>query len=551
MFNFCSFLMRIASLSTRTRILGAFSLLLLVIGIISSVAIWRIHTGDEIARELVDDKLAKQLLTSDLLGVTQLNGLRIMSIARSDSLELADLYKDELARGEKKAADIDGRLSALPMSAHEKVLVQAAFQRKASVAAAAAEVVRVKDQGRTQEVEALVGSTLEPSFKLYTDSLQALLNFESSHARELAARSARASQTSHGLLALLGVAALIAGIGLAWQLTRDIVRPLNEAVTLAEQVATGNLLAAIRHQRGDEIGRLFDALNKMTASMSATVAQVQSGAVAIDLASAEIAAGNLDLSRRTELQAGSLEETAASMEELTATVKQNSANAHQASQLAQSASEVALAGGQAVAQMALKMETIQSSAKKIVDITGVIDGIAFQTNILALNAAVEAARAGESGRGFAVVASEVRALAQRSAAAAKDIKKLIGESAEQIESGAGLATVAGATMNDIVAGVQQLRLILASINAASAEQADGIERVGRAITEMDEVTRQNAALVEQAAGATESMRDQAGSLSGLVGMFKVNAGAVVTKKLPGQAKCGPPVALLPVEALAP
>ena len=541
--------MRIATLSTRTRILGAFSVLLFVIGVISSVGIWRIHTGDAIARELVDDKLAKQLLSSDLLGVSQLNGLRTMSIARSDSLELADLYKDELARGEKKAMDIAHRLSALPMSAAEKGLVEAASRHKLGVAAATADVIRAKDQGRTQEVDALVGGQLEPAFKRYTDSLQALLAHESRHARELAARSAAASRTSHALLVLLAAAALVAGLGLAWQLTRGIVGPLNEAVALAEQVAGGNLLAAIGHRRGDEIGRLFDALNTMTGSMSATVAQVQGGALAIDRASAEIAAGNLDLSQRTERQAASLEETAVSMEELTATVRQNSASAHQASALAQSASEVALAGGRAVAQMASKMETIHSSAKKIVDITGVIDGIAFQTNILALNAAVEAARAGESGRGFAVVASEVRALAQRSAAAARDIKKLIGESAGQIASGAELATVAGTTMNDIVGGVQQLSAILEAINAASAEQAEGIEQVGRAIATMDTVTRENAALVDQAAAAAESMRDQAGKLSGLVATFRVDADPAVLRRSPDQAKSGKARGLLPVEAI--
>jgi methyl-accepting chemotaxis protein len=517
--------MRLATLSTRTKILGAFGILLLVSGVISSVAIWRIHTGDAIARDLVEDKFAKQLLTSDLLGVVQLNGLRVMSIARSDSLELADLYKDQLARGERKAADLDRVLSALPMSANEKALRQSALARKASVDAATVEVIRAKDQGRTQEVDELVANKFEPLFKRYTASMQALLDYEATQARELAARSASASLTSRGLLALLGLAALAAGGGLAWQLTRDIVHPLQQAVALAEQVATGDLRATIRHNRGDEIGRLFDALNRMTASMSSTVAQVLDGARAIDRASAEIAAGNLDLSQRTERQAGSLEETAASMEVLTATVKQNSANAQQANQLAQSASEVAVSGGQAVAQMAAKMEAIQASAKKIVDITGVIDGIAFQTNILALNAAVEAARAGEAGRGFAVVAAEVRALAQRSARAAKDIKKLIGESADQIESGTGSAAVAGATMNDIVAGVQQLRALLGAINAASAEQAAGIEQVGQAITDMDAVTRQNAALVEQAAAAAESMRDQAGNLSALVGTFTVDAGA--------------------------
>ena len=528
--------MRLATLSTRTKILGAFSLLLLVIGIISGVAVWRIHTGDRIARDLVDDKLAKQLLTSELLGITQLNGLCVMSVARSDSLELADLYQEQLARGEKKAADLARALAALPMSAGEQALLKAAAAGKAGVDAAAAEVMRAKDQGRTQEVEELVTRKLEPLFKRHTDSLQALLDDESRHARALAAQSSSASATSRALLAMLGAAALVAGAGLAWQLTRDIVRPLRQAVALAEQVAGGDLRAAILHQRGDEIGRLFDALNSMTASMSATVAQVMGGALAIDRASAEIAAGNLDLSQRTERQAGTLEETAASMKELTATVRQNSAHVHEADRLARSASGIALAGGQAVAHMTGKMQAIEASAARIVDITGVIDGLAFQTNILALNAAVEAARAGEAGRGFAVVATEVRALAQRSTAAARDIKKLIADSNEQIASGTGLAGIAGATMTDIVAGVQELSVVLAAINAASAEQAQGIEQVGHAITELDGVTRQNAALVEQAAAAAKSMREQAGSLSALVGTFTLNTDAPDSAPAPVRAR---------------
>ena len=517
--------MRLATLSTLTKILGAFSMLLLVIGIIAGVAIWRIHASDGITRDLVEDKLAKQLLASDLLGATQLNGLRMMSIARSDSLELADLYQEQLTRGEKKAADIARALAALPMSAQEQALLKSASEAKAGAAAVAAEVMRAKDQGRTQEVEALLSSKLEPLVKRHTDSLQALLDDESQRARALVAQSSSASATSRALLAMLGVAALAAGAVLAWQLTRDIVHPLRQAVALAEQVATGDLRAAIRHRRGDEIGRLFDALNAMTASMAATLDKVMSGALAIDRASAEIAAGNLDLSQRTERQAGTLEDTAASMDELTVAVRRNSANAADANRLARSASDVALAGGQAVAQMTSKMETIEASAARIADITGVIDSLAFQTNILALNAAVEAARAGEAGRGFAVVATEVRALAQRSTTAAGDIKKLIADSNEQIASGTALAGVAGATMTDIVGGVQELSAILAAIDAASAEQAQGIEQVGRAITEMDGATRQNAALVEQAAAAAESMREQAGSLSALVRTFKVKAEA--------------------------
>ncbi len=513
--------MRLATLSTRFKILGAFSMLLLVIGVISGVALWRIHTSDAIARDLVEDKLAKQLLTSELLGATQLNALRVMSIARSDSLELADLYKQQLVQGEQKAAALARALGALPLSAAEQALLQTARQGKAGADAATAELLLVKDQGRTQEVEQLLASKLEPLLKRHADSLQALLDHAARQARALAAHSADESGTSRALLTLLGAAALAGGALLAWRLTRDIVRPLLQAVALAEQVAGGDLRAAIQHRRGDEIGRLFDALNTMTSSMSATVAQVMGGALAIDRASNEIAAGNLDLSRRTEVQAGRLEQTAASMEELTATVRQNSAHAVGANRLARSASEVALAGGQAVAQMAHNMDAIQASAARIADITGIIDGLAFQTNILALNAAVEAARAGEAGRGFAVVATEVRALAQRSTAAARDIKHLIAASNAQITAGGALAGVAGATMTDIVTGVQELSGLLAAIDAAGAEQAHGIEQVGHAIMEMDDVTRQNAALVEQAAAAAESMRNQAGNLAALVRTFKV------------------------------
>jgi methyl-accepting chemotaxis protein len=516
--------MRLAQLQTGTKILASFAILLVVIALLSGVAIWRMATADAITADLVNDKLAKQQLTSDLLGLAQLNGLRVMSIARSDSLELADLYQDQLVRGQKKSDELGARIAALPMSSSEQALIQAQLSRKAELATIEAAVFRAKQLGRIQEVDALLAGRLEPAFKRYTDALGAQLDYQTRQAQELGARSARSSRLSRGLLALLGAAALIGGCALAWRLTRGIVVPLQQAVALAEQVATGDLRAAIEHDRGDEIGRLFDALNRMTASISATLGRVLDGAYAVDGASAGIAAGNADLSRRTERQAGVLEQTAASMEELTATVSQNSASAFEANELAQAASAVAQAGGEAVAQMVTKMEAIRLSANKIGDITGVIDGIAFQTNILALNAAVEAARAGEQGRGFAVVAGEVRSLAQRSAAAAKDIKKLSGDSANEINAGTGLANAAGGRMQEIVAGVQGVTTILMAINAASAEQADGIAQVGRAVTDMESVTRQNAALVEQAAAAADAMRDQARHLTELVSSFKVKTG---------------------------
>ncbi len=275
----------------------------------------------------------------------------------------------------------------------------------------------------------------------------------------------------------------------------------------------------------DEAGQLMAALKEMHDSLVAIVAQVRSGTNTIALASAEISAGNADLSARTEQQASALEETASSMEQLMATVQQNAEHARQADKMARSASEVAVKGGAVVAQVVHTMGAINTSAKRIVDIIGVIDGIAFQTNILALNAAVEAARAGEQGRGFAVVAGEVRSLAHRSAAAAKEIKTLIEDSVQQVGAGSVLVDQAGATMQDIVASVQRMTDIMDDITAASDEQTSGIVQINQAVAQMDSVTQQNAALVEEAAAAAEALQEQAASLAGVVDVFKLDGAA--------------------------
>ena len=322
-----------------------------------------------------------------------------------------------------------------------------------------------------------------------------------------------------------GLLTIALAAALAWILSRSIVLPLEYAVRIARTVAAGDLTSRIEAGSHDETGQMLQALGDMNRSLVDIVGEVRRGTDTIATAATEIAHGNQDLSSRTEQQASSLEETASSMEQLTSTVKQNAASARQANQLAASASDVAVKGGAVVAQVVQTMNSISDSSKLIVDIIGVIDGIAFQTNILALNAAVEAARAGEQGRGFAVVATEVRNLAQRSAAAAKEIKALIGSSVEKVGAGSKLVEQAGGTMTEIVDSVRRVTDIMQEIASASEEQIAGIEQINEAISQMDNVTQQNAALVEQAAAAAEALQEQALNQARVVGVFKLDARA--------------------------
>ncbi|MDQ1829441.1 methyl-accepting chemotaxis protein [Massilia scottii] len=358
-----------------------------------------------------------------------------------------------------------------------------------------------------------------------TQKIDAIVTYIGTESRALTVAMAKAQAAGERLatielLVIVLVTVVVGAVIMVW-LVRSITGPLKEAVNIARTVASGDLSTSIVARGNDEIGMLLKSLKDMHDSLAEIVGKVRAGTDAITSASSEIADGNQDLSARTEEQASSLEETASAMEELTSTVKQNGENASQASKLASDASVVAVRGGDAVAQVIHTMGSINESSKKIVDIIGVIDGIAFQTNILALNAAVEAARAGEQGRGFAVVASEVRNLAQRSAAAAKEIKTLIGDSVDKVETGSKLVGQAGSTMEEVVASVQRVTAIIGEIAVASGEQNVGIDQINDAIGQMDAVTQQNAALVEQAAAAAESMKQQAASLAEAVSIFKI------------------------------
>ena len=368
----------------------------------------------------------------------------------------------------------------------------------------------------------IIITKIDPLSQQLLVEINKLVDIQLAAAKQVQETSLVADRALTLVLLACGFVGLVLGAACAWLTTRSIIAPLKGAVLVAKTVASGELTSRVVVSGRDEISELLASLKDMNDSLAKTVGEVRRGTESIGLASQEIAAGNHDLSSRTETQATSLEETAAAMEELTSTVKQNADSARLANQLVESASVVAAQGGQIVTRVVSTMGSIKTSSSKIVDIIGVIDGIAFQTNILALNAAVEAARAGEQGRGFAVVAAEVRSLAQRSASAAKEIKTLIGDSVEKVDTGSRLVDEAGRTMEAIVTSVKRVADIMGEITVASQEQSVGIEEVNRAISQMDEMTQQNAALVEEAAAAAFSMREQAQLLQRSVSAFKLD-----------------------------
>jgi len=494
---------------------------------ISVIGIGNLGKLNNNTKDLAADKVPKVILAYETIG-----GVNDIARAMRNAMLSKDpaVIKAEIERVDKRKVENAARLDKLgaliaddddPQS-HAKLQAVLDAREKYMVVQAAF-VGMSGDIGKHDEAVTYLLSTVRKEQNAYLNALTELVKYQNAAIEDASVVAEQSYSSSRNTMILLTL--LAAGLA-AWVLlwiTRSITRPLNRAVGMAQAVAGGDLTMCIECDSTDETGQLLRALIDMNDSLARTVGQVRSGTDTIATASNQIASGNLDLSSRTEQQASSLEETASSMEELTSTVTQNAENARQATKLVVSASEYATKGGKVVGQVVTTMGAIKESSSKIVDIISVIDGIAFQTNILALNAAVEAARAGEQGRGFAVVASEVRNLAQRSASAAKEIKELIGRSVETVDAGAMLVDEAGATMEGIVKAVKQVADIMTAISAASSEQSTGIEQVNQAIVSIDDVTQQNAALVEEAAAAAQSMRDQADLLAQAVSVFKLAA----------------------------
>jgi methyl-accepting chemotaxis protein len=500
-------------------------LLLIIIGI----GLSKLSVLDAGTSNITKNTWPKISMVSEVIAQTDGIAISLRNMMLSD--DAADKQKqiDIIQSRKVSTKENISKLQNMITESKERELFQQIVDVQEKYVAGQNKLLELINSAQSAEAKTYLNNALRPVLASYKDALNNMIRYQV-ESIETAARTASDTYASaRSMMLALGAAALLLAAAIGLLITRGLLAQLGGepayARGIAEKIAAGDLTITVDTKANDRSSLLF-AMKSMRDSLAQVVGQVRSGTDTIATASSEIAAGNLDLSSRTEQQASSLEETASSMEELTSTVKQNADNARQANQLAVSASDVAIKGGAVVSQVVDTMSSINDSSKKIVDIIGVIDGIAFQTNILALNAAVEAARAGEQGRGFAVVASEVRSLAQRSAAAAKEIKTLIGDSVEKVDVGTKLVGQAGSTMQEIVESVKRVTDVMSEITAASLEQTSGIEQINQAIAQMDEVTQQNAALVEQAAAAAASLQDQAGNLAQVVSVFKLDdAGA--------------------------
>jgi len=533
-------MMRMSSMKIGTRLGLGFGVLLLLLVVIGTIGMLRLENIHQANRHLVDESMAKHKTAQAWLMGASLNGTLALALVKAADAAAENFFQQKMNAKVKENDALKQSLEAHAITDAEKALFTEVARLRKVYQAIRGDIIALKKNHALAQADAQIAAELVPALDAYEDSIRDVLAYYD-RAVSASDQSITANYVSARRTMFLGVIiAVLLGALTAWRLTVGITRPLREAVKVAESVAEGDLTTPRAAHSVDEVGLLLAALGRMQENLVKIVSQIRLGTDSIATASAEIASGNLDLSSRTEEQASSLAQTASSMEELTSTVRQNAENSCEAKQLAVAASDMVVKGGCVMSEVVNTMGEINTSSQKIVDIIGVIDGIAFQTNILALNAAVEAARAGEQGRGFAVVASEVRNLAQRSAAAAKEIKSLIDDSITKVGVGSKLVGQAGATMQDIVDGVKRVADIMAEITAASQEQSDGIGQVNQAVIQMDQTTQQNAALVEEAATAAESLQDQARALAKAVSVFRIGVGSAL-----------PVAAARPVQSITP
>jgi methyl-accepting chemotaxis protein len=514
--------MKIANMKIGQRLAIGFGIvivLLVAITALSNIQLGRLNDGINL---ITKDRYPKTVLANTIQIQVNKIAIDVRDIMLTSDADKIKYLVNDATVADKKMNEGLAQMQTIAKTDEDKRYVKDAMTARDAYLPVRDGLMKLALAGQIEEAKAYLPQQFMPLQIKYFIALDAMFDYQGGLMDAAGDKASSESGSARMIINTLAGITLLLSAMVAWLVSRSITRPLTEAVDVAQRVADGDLTADIRPSSKDETGQLMTSLKAMNDSLFKIVSQVRQGTDTIATASNEIAVGNLDLSSRTEQQASSLEETASSMEELTSTVKQNADNARQANQLAVSASEVAIQGGSVVEQVVSTMGSINDSSKKIVDIISVIDGIAFQTNILALNAAVEAARAGEQGRGFAVVASEVRSLAQRSASAAKEIKALIDDSVEKVDTGSKLVAQAGSTMTEVVSSVKRVTDIVGEITAASQEQSAGIEEVNQAITQMDEVTQQNAALVEEAAAAAQSLQDQAAKLAEIVSVFKLD-----------------------------
>ncbi|MBB2483621.1 MCP four helix bundle domain-containing protein [Mitsuaria sp. WAJ17] len=508
------------SIAQRLSLVQALVLLVALIG--SGLGYWALsrmaaHIEAMHADTMVTERVAADWYRNVFNGIT-----RTTAIAVSGDGQLASYFAQQAAESTKRSTELQQKLDKLLLLPEDRARFERVSELRKSYLNTRDAIAAARKAGDAAKAQELFEQSFAPASRDYLESIREIAQAQRDRldvvVKDLLATNQRARL---GLL-IFGASAMVTGGALALWLARSITRPLHQAAALADAISHFDLSQRIEAQGNDETGQLLRALQTMQAALVRLIGELRDSTDSINTASAEIATGNMDLSARTEQTASNLQQAAASLTQLTGTVRQTADSATTANQLASSAAETAQRGGAVMGQVVATMGEISESSRRIVDIIGVIDGIAFQTNILALNAAVEAARAGEQGRGFAVVAGEVRSLAQRSAEAAREIKTLIAASVERVESGSRLVTDAGSNMKDIVNSVQRVSDIIGEISAAAHEQREGIAQVNAAVGQLDQMTQQNAALVEQAASAAESLKDQSQRLAGAIAVFRLS-----------------------------